>query len=166
MEVARKKVKKLKEVMAAVKKAKSRNLKIVTTNGCFDLIHVGHVRNLEFAKSQGDILVVGVNSDKSVKSFKGKNRPIVPERERAEVIAALKPVDYVFIFKEKTPVAWLEKIRPDVHIKGGDRKPEEIAELKILKKMGAKFVALPLVKNKSTTRLIEKIATKNKPKIR
>lgn len=80
MEAARKKVKKLKEVLAAVRKARRRNLKIVTTNGCFDLLHIGHVRNLEFAKSQGDILVVGINSDKSVKSFKGESRPIVPEK--------------------------------------------------------------------------------------
>lgn len=161
MEAARKKVKKLKEVLAAVRKARRRNLKIVTTNGCFDLLHIGHVRNLEFAKSQGDILVVGINSDKSVKSFKGESRPIVPEKERAEMIAALESVDYVFIFGEKNPVAWLKKIKPDVHIKGADRKLEEIAEAEILKKMGTKLILMPLVKDKSTTRLLKKILDKN-----
>ncbi len=151
-------VKKLSEILSIVRAAKRRGLKIVTTNGAFDILHIGHVRNLEFAGSQGDILIVGVNSDKSVRSYKDKNRPIILERERAEIVAAMKSVDYVFIFKEKTPIPWLKKLKPDVHVKGGDRTMNQIIEKDILKKIGAKFVFAPFTKGRSSTDLIERIS--------
>src|SRR3989338_3393543 len=106
-----KNIKKFSEILKIARKAKRQGLKIVTTNGVFDLLHIGHIRNLEFAKSLGDILIVGVNSDASVRAYKGKNRPIVPEIERALIVASLKSVDYVFIFEEKDPISWLKEIK-------------------------------------------------------
>ena len=98
------KVKTLKEILEITRKAKKEGLTIVTTNGCFDLLHVGHIRNLKFTKKLGDLLIVGVNSDKSVKTNKGLSRPIVPEKERAEIIEALESVNYVFIFNEPSQI--------------------------------------------------------------
>jgi rfaE bifunctional protein nucleotidyltransferase chain/domain len=152
-----KNIKKINEISEIIKKAKNRGLKVVTTNGTFDILHMGHVRNLEFAKSQGDILIVGVNSDASVRAYKGKDRPIVGELERAGMVASLKSVDYVFIFKEKDPVSWLRKLKPDIHVKGRDRKIGQIIERDVLKEIGAKFVFAPIVKGKSSTNIIEKI---------
>ena len=159
------KVKKLAEILPLVRSAKRNGLKVVTTNGAFDLLHVGHVRNLEFAKSLGDILIVGVNSDSSVKAYKGPSRPIIGERERAELVVSLKPVDYVFIFSDKNPIRWIKKIRPDFHVKGAEWKRtasskwkiKKVVELPTLEKIGAKFAFAPLVKGKSTTNLIEKV---------
>ena len=153
-----KNVKKISEIVAIARRAQSRGLTVVTTNGTFDLVHVGHLRNLKFAKSLGDILIVGVNSDASVKAYKGPKRPIVSEGERAEVIASLDPVDYVFIFNDETPIPWLKKIRPNVHVKGGDRKMNQIIERHTLKKIGAKFAFAPFTKGKSSTNIIEKIS--------
>jgi len=155
------KIKSLGEIVKIAKLARDKGLKVVTTNGCFDLIHVGHIRNLERAKSLGDILIVGINSDNSVKKLKGKSRPIVAAKERAEVIGALSPVDYVFIFGDLAPTNWIAKIKPDIHVKGGDRKIHEIVERHILKKIGAKLIFLPIIKGSSTSALIEKI--KNAP---
>lgn len=153
---------KLDVISVIVKSAKRQGLKIVTTNGAFDLIHIGHIRNLEFAKSLGDILIVGINSDKSIQSYKAKNRPIVPENERAEIIAALKSVDYVFIFGEKTPITWLKKLKPDIHVKGNDRNIKQILERDVLRKIGTRFVFAPFIKNKSSTHLIQKILRLNR----
>ena len=126
--------------------------KIVFTNGCFDIIHPGHVRYLEKAKGMGDILVVGVNSDRSVSSIK-PGRPVNGQKARAEVLAALRVVDYVCIFGEETPYELIRSVRPDVLVKGGDWKKKDI--------VGADLVplsrSLPFVKGYSTTRLIEKI---------
>jgi len=157
MEEAREKIKRLDEVSLITQGFKKRGKKVVTTNGCFDILHIGHVRNLQRAKSLGDILIVGVNADKSVRENKGKSRPIIPERERAEVVAALKSVDYVFIFKDKTPNEWLKKIRPDLHVKGADRRLSQIVELETLREIGAKLVRVPLVKGKSTSSVVNKI---------
>jgi len=110
------KIKTLDEILKIVKKAKKEGKKIVTTNGSFDLFHAGHVELLQKAKSRGDILIVGVNSDKSVKEYKKKpGRPIIPERYRAEVVAAIEYVDYVFLFDDLIPNPWLDKIRPHIH---------------------------------------------------
>ncbi len=95
--------------------------RVVTTNGCFDILHIGHVRYLSWAKRQGDLLIVGINSDSSVRKLKGPLRPITPEKERVEILAALKAVDAAFIFNESTPERWLAQIKPDIHVKGGDR---------------------------------------------
>lgn len=152
-----KKVKTLAEIAKIAKRAKDKGLKVVTTNGCFDLIHVGHIRNLERAKSLGDVLIVGINSDNSARKLKGKNRPIITAKERAEVIGSLSSVDYVFIFGDLAPTRWLAKVKPNIHVKGGDRKLCEILERHILEKIGAKLIFLPIVKGKSTSALIEKI---------
>ena len=150
-------VKSFKEIMAVVRRERRRGKKIVTTNGCFDILHLGHIRNLAKAKSLGDILIVGVNSDKSIKSYKGRNRPIVGEKDRAEVLAALQAVDYVFIFNDKTPNRWLAKIRPDAHAKGADRKIGQIVERETVIRGGGRVVLVPYVKDRSTTNVIKKI---------
>ena len=157
MKHGEKKVRGLNEIIKISKQARAQGRKVVTTNGTFDIIHVGHVRNLKTAKSHGDILIVGVNSDASVKKYKGKHRPVVPAAERAEVLASLSPVDYVFIFDSETPIPWLKKIRPHVHAKGADRKISQIIEKQTLDEIGAKFVRIPYHKGKPTTNIIEKI---------
>ncbi len=133
--------------------------KVVWTNGCFDLLHNGHVRNLQEARKQGDILIVGVNSDRSVKSNKGPSRPVQNELERAEMVAALGCVDFVAIFDEPTPIGALEMIRPDIHCKGSDyadgRKPME--ERAVIERYGGMICFLKLHHGYSTTGLIERI---------
>ncbi|MCR4328850.1 MAG: D-glycero-beta-D-manno-heptose 1-phosphate adenylyltransferase [Patescibacteria group bacterium] len=152
-----KKIKALVEITRIAKNARAKKKKVVTTNGCFDILHIGHIRNLSFAKSKGDILIVGVNSDASVRALKGKLRPIVPARERAEMIAALHTVDYVFIFRETTPFKWLEILKPDIHIKGGDRRIEEITERNLVIAQGGKVVLCPVTQGRSTSKIITRI---------
>lgn len=154
------KIKSLSAVTAFVKSEKKKGKKIVTTNGCFDILHVGHVRSLAAAKALGDILVVGINSDASVRALKGKGRPIVPERERAEIVASLDPVDAVFVFGEKDPRKWLAKFKPHIHAKGSDRGMGEIIEKGVVAAGGGRIVLLPLRKGRSTTKLIKKIRQK------
>jgi len=158
MKPARSKIKSPKEVIKIASRARRKGLKIVTTNGCFDLLHIGHARYLEKAKNLGDILIVGVNSDRSVRLSKGDHRPIIKARDRAEMVAALGAVDYVFIFNGKTPDSWLLKIKPHMHAKGGDRRMKEIPEKEIVKKCGGRIVLLPYVQNRSTTAIIKKAA--------
>jgi len=136
---------------------KAQGKKIVTTNGCFDILHLGHVRILEAAKQLGDILIVGINTDDSVKRLKGPERPINTDLERAEVIGALKSVDYVTIFSEDTPVEFLEQIKPDIHVKGSDYKPSDLAETPTVEKHGGHVHILGLVDGKSTTGILKKI---------
>jgi glycerol-3-phosphate cytidylyltransferase len=138
---------------------KKKKKKIVTTNGCFDIVHIGHVRYLTQAKKLGDVLIVGVNGNKS-SYFKTKpGRPIINEKERAELVASLKPVDYVFIFDDETPNAWIEKIKPDFHIKAADKTYgiRQCVERFAVRKNGGKVVLLPKEAGKSTTYIIEKI---------
>ncbi len=136
--------------------AASRQKKIVFTNGCFDLLHVGHVRYLQEARAQGDLLVVGVNSDVSVKRLKGPTRPIQNESDRAEILAALAAVDFVVIFTEDTPALLIEAVRPDVLVKGGDWKPEQIVGSSFVQSYGGQVKSLQFVDGKSTTSLIQK----------
>lgn len=143
----------VKELGAIRKKPK----KIVFTNGCFDIIHAGHVRYLKKAKSLGDILVVGLNSDSSVRAIKGDKRPIVPEGERAEVLCALSFVDYVVIFNEPNPLKLIEAIRPDILVKGADWAAKEIVGGDFVRKNGGKIRRVALVKGRSTTNIIKKI---------
>jgi rfaE bifunctional protein nucleotidyltransferase chain/domain len=152
-------IKSLPEIVKIVSDLRKADKKIVTTNGCFDIIHVGHVRYLNEAKKLGDILIVGVNSDKSTKMNKGNDRPIIPEDERMEMLAALESVDYVFKFDDKIPNAWIEKIKPDIHVKSGDKSYgiEQCIERFSVEKCGGKVVLLPKVGSKSTTNIIEKI---------
>ena len=151
------KIGKLEDVVAFARREKKKGKKIVTTNGCFDLLHIGHIHSLRAAKKQGDILIVGINSDSSVRKIKGKLRPIVPERERAEIIAELKSVDAVIIFKESDPRKWLVKIKPDIHVKGNDRAIEDIIEKDVIERGGGRVVLLSLKKDRSTTNIINKI---------
>lgn len=134
-----------------------RRKKIVFTNGCFDVLHAGHVRYLKKAKSLGDILIVGLNSDASVRNIKGKYRPVLPESERAEILAALEAVDYCVLFKETTPEKLIRKIVPDILVKGADWKANDIVGADIVKKNGGRVARVRLVKGKSTTNIIEKI---------
>lgn len=131
--------------------------KIVTTNGVFDIIHAGHVRYLEGAKACGEILIVLLNSDESVRELKGEGRPLVPEMERAEVLDSLGTVDYVVLFNEPTPHALLSEIKPDVHVKGGNYAVDELPEAVLVESLGGKVLTLNYVSGKSTTKLIEKI---------
>jgi rfaE bifunctional protein nucleotidyltransferase chain/domain len=131
--------------------------RVVFTNGCFDLLHVGHVRYLQAARCLGDALVVGVNSDASVRRLKGEARPVVPEEERAEVLAALACVDYVTIFDESTPERLLAYLRPDVHVKGGDYAEEDLPEAPLVRSWGGQVVILPLTPGRSTTELVRKL---------
>lgn len=142
--------------------ALSRRLKdignrIVSTNGCFDILHVGHVRILEQARKFGDVLVVGINSDASVRQLKGEKRPINTALDRAEVLAALRSVDYVTIFDEQTPVEFLKLLQPHIHVKGADYKPEQLAETPVVEQFGGRVEILPLVPNKSTTSVVDRI---------
>lgn len=132
---------------------------IVFTNGCFDILHVGHVRSLQAAKSLGDRLVVGLNGDESVRALKGANRPFNPESDRAEVLAALESVDYIVIFPEPRATKLLQEIRPHIYAKGGDYTPESLEqeEVRALRAIGTRIEILPLVPGKSTTNLIHLI---------
>lgn len=143
--------------LALSRAAKAHKMTVVTTNGCFDILHVGHVRYLEEAKRHGDILIVGVNSDASVKRNKGDSRPINTELERAEIITSLKCVDAVFIFDETTPIEWLGKLQPHVHVKGGDRTIDQIIEKDAVEKTGGKIVLAKVVPGRSTTNVLKKI---------
>lgn len=127
--------------------------KIVFTNGCFDILHAGHVSVLEFSRSKGDVLVVGVNSDASVRRLKGPTRPVNPEADRALVLAALQAVDAVCLFEQDTPYELIQLVRPDVLVKGGDYKPNEIVGREFAKKV----VRFALLKGRSTTNIIKKV---------
>lgn len=144
------------EIFRTVNKDK----KIVFTNGCFDILHVGHKRYLQAAAECGDILVVGVNSDDSVRRLKGPERPINGEQDRAEMLSAMGFIDYVAIFTEDTPYNLIKKIQPDVLVKGGDYKPEEVVGRDIVEARGGKLVLIDFVDGKSTTNIINKINKK------
>ncbi len=133
--------------------------KVVFTNGCFDLLHFGHVSYLEKAKKQGSILIVGLNSDSSVKRIKVKGRPIQPEKARARVLAALACVDYVTIFSEKTPFSVIRALQPDVLVKGADWKGKPVVGEDIVKARGGRVKLVSYVANFSTTNIIKKILT-------
>lgn len=151
----------LEEAIAVADDARAKGLVVVATNGCFDILHVGHARNLADSKALGDLLIVGVNSDASVKENKGEVRPIIPEQERAEMIAALAAVDYAFIFNDKTPFAWIKQLRPHIHVKGGGedvRTHPDFAEQEcIVAEAGGRIVLVPHHDGSSTTRIIKKI---------
>src|SRR3972149_3631313 len=143
----------LKTILRSSRKKKT----IVFTNGCFDIIHAGHVRYLKKAKSLGDFLVVGLNSDSSVKKIKGEKRPIVPQKERAEVLSGLEAVDYVVLFNEPTPTKLIEAVLPDVLVKGPNWASHEIVGADVVKAAGGKIARVKLVKGRSTTNIIKKI---------
>jgi len=144
----------LKDTLSALRKEQKR---IVFTNGCFDILHVGHVAYLEEAKKEGDILVVAVNSDDSLKRLKGKGRPVVNQNDRMKMLAALESVDYVVIFKEDNPASIVEDLKPDVIVKGSDWKEDKIIGGESVKKRGGKVITIPISQGYSTTALLEKI---------
>lgn len=136
---------------------------IVFTNGVFDLLHPGHVRYLHDARSHGDALIVGLNSDRSVRAIKGPERPIVPQQERAEVLSALASVDAVCIFDEETPARIIAELQPDVLVKGGDWAANEIVGREVVEARGGRVVRVPVAPGYSTTRIVERIrAAKNR----
>ena len=134
--------------------------RIVFTNGCFDILHVGHVRYLGAARALGDCLVVGLNSDASVRRLKGPERPVNEEADRAEVLDALRAVDYVTIFDEPTAEDLIARIRPDVYVKGGDYTLDSLPEAKIVQQYGGRVAFVDLVPGRSTTKVIEKLRGK------
>jgi len=137
---------------------KSKGKKIVFTNGCFDLLHYGHAKYLEDARRKGDILVVAVNSDSSVRKIKGNKRPVVAQNDRLSLVAALESVDYVTCFKEETPLKVIKLLKPDILIKGADWNKKEIVGNDVVLSYGGRVCSIKLVKGRSTTKLIKKIA--------
>ena len=135
----------------------SNGKKIVFTNGCFDILHVGHIQYLEQAADLGDVLVVGLNSDRSVRALKGADRPINSENDRAKMLASLGCVDYVVIFDEDTPYELIRKIQPDILVKGGDYSVDEVVGRDVVEDKGGEVRILPFVEGKSTTGIIKKI---------
>ncbi len=152
----------LEELKKIVSLAKSTSKTVVFTNGCFDLIHGGHIEFLQKAKSMGDILVVGLNSDASVRSLKGDGRPIKSQKERANILSALKYVDYITIFDESTPEHLIGEIRPDILVKGNDYNIDEVVGREIVEGYGARVELIPIVKGLSTTNTVEQILEKHK----
>ena len=140
-----------------VENLKNQNKKIVTTNGVFDILHIGHMRYLQEAKKLGDILIAAVNSDSSTKKIKGPKRPLNNENDRAEAFSALECVDYVIIFNEENPMKILGIIKPNIHVKGGDYDINRIIEKDIVEKNNGKVVLIPKVKGYSTTDFINRI---------
>ena len=148
----------LEKLTEDIQNAKLQKKRIVFTSGCFDILHAGHVTYLEEAKNKGDILVVLLNSDSSVRKLKGNQRPIVPEWERGIVLAGLSSVDYICIFEEKTPCRIIEKIQPDIVIKGGDYRGKRIPEMDSVATYGGKVEYVDQVDGCSTTNIIKKIS--------
>ena len=147
------KIKSQNQISEIVRKLKKSGKKIVFTNGCFDILHIGHIRILKKAKSFGDVLIIGLNSDLSVKKIKGKHRPVISENERAEVLSAISSIDFIVKFSQPTPYQLIKKIMPDILVKGADWKSEKIVGSEFAKKV----VRIPLAKGRSTTKIIEKL---------
>ncbi|MDA3813573.1 MAG: D-glycero-beta-D-manno-heptose 1-phosphate adenylyltransferase [Candidatus Cloacimonetes bacterium] len=148
------------EITKIVKELKSQNRKIIFTNGCFDILHSGHVKYLAEAEELGDILILGLNSDSSVKRLKGNDRPINNEIERATVLSALSTVSYIVIFEDDTPYMLINHIKPNILVKGGDWKPEEIVGSDIVSSYNGEVKSLSFIEGKSTTDIINKMKEK------
>ena len=147
-------------MLGARERLRSAGKRLVFTNGVFDLLHVGHVRYLAQARGLGDALIVAINSDRSVRELKGHDRPLINENERAEILAALRQVDYVMIFDDLSPRALIARLLPDVLVKGGDYQLDEIHGREEVEAAGGEVVALPFVEGASTTALIERMRKK------
>jgi D-glycero-beta-D-manno-heptose 1-phosphate adenylyltransferase len=142
---------------AHIEELKKSKKKIIFTNGCFDILHAGHVRYLQASRALGDVLIVGLNSDVSVQGLKGPTRPINNEGDRAEVLAGLSAVDGIIIFSEQTAERLIELVKPDIYVKGGDYVIEQIPEARIVEKAGGKVVLIPEVPGRSSTKIITRI---------
>jgi len=154
------KIKKFKELKSIAAASKKRREKIVFTNGCFDILHLGHIRYLKKARSLGDKLVVAVNNDSSVRKIKGNSRPIFPEAARAALLAALECVDYVTIFGQSTPLRLIKALRPNVLVKGSDWRKGDIVGSDFVKSYGGKVFSAPFVKGYSSSSIIARIKRK------
>jgi len=153
----RRKLKSLEALESIVRRLKRHGKKIVFANGCFDLLHVGHIRYLDQAKELGDVLVVGINGDRSVRRLKGKGRPLMPQSARAELIAGLECTDYVVIFHEKTAERILRALRPDVHAKGGDYTTDTVPERAVAQSYGGRVAIAGGPKVRSTREIIRRL---------
>jgi D-beta-D-heptose 7-phosphate kinase/D-beta-D-heptose 1-phosphate adenosyltransferase len=149
-----KKTGEIRKIAASLRKKKRR---IVFTNGCFDILHYGHIKYLEKCRRLGDVLIIGLNSDSSVKKVKGKGRPVTGEKERAAILSALEFVDYITIFGAKTPKTLIEEITPDVLAKGGDWRKRDIVGREHVEKHGGRVASIPFVKGYSTTNILARI---------
>ena len=147
----------LKDLVQKLNTVRRSGRRMVFTNGCFDIIHAGHLRYLNAARSEGDMLVVGLNSDASVRKIKSQNRPIVPQEQRAEVLAGLACVDYVILFDDPDPLNLIVALKPDVLVKGADWKEEEIIGADVVTARGGRVVRVDLVPDISTTQIIQRI---------
>jgi len=145
------------ELKKEIEKLKKAGKKIIFTNGCFDILHTGHTRYLREARKLGDILIVGLNSDASVRAIKGPQRPIVPQAERADIMASLESVDFVILFDEATPLELIEYLKPHTIVKGGDWAEKDIVGGQAVRKWGGTVAVIPEIKGASTTNIIEKI---------
>jgi len=156
-----KKIKKISELKKLVAELKSKGEKIVFTNGCFDILHLGHILYLEKSKSKGDKLIVAINNDESVRKLKGNSRPITSESGRAILIAALETVDYVIIFNGLTPLELIKTLKPDILTKGGDWKTKDIVGADVVQSYGGKIISIPYIEGYSTSSIISKIQRVN-----
>lgn len=148
------------DLLSAIARERQSGRSIAFANGCFDVLHVGHLRYIAGAAREADILVIGVNADSSVQVLKGENRPVMPELERAELIASLRMVDYVTIFRERSPERLIASLRPDVHCKGTDYTTESVPEGELVRSYGGRVAIVGDAKEHSTTELIEKLRSK------
>jgi len=156
-QTAQRKIKSLDALVRAVRRARARGDRVVFTNGCFDLLHAGHVTLLERARRLGDLLVVGVNSDRSVRALKGPHRPVTRARDRARVLSALASVDYVIVFDAPTPERLIARLRPHILVKGADWAAGRIVGGDLVRNAGGRVVRLPLLKRHSTSQLIRRM---------
>lgn len=162
----RDKIKNISELKEIIEYCKREGKRIATTNGSFDILHIGHIYILESAKKLTDILIILLNSDSSIQRLKGPKRPIVSERERAEMLSALECIDYVIIFEEDSPLNLIKELKPDLHIKGGSFVLDKIKQEKdLVESWGGRHITLPLVEGYSTTSIIETILKNHEEKI-
>ena len=147
----------LPTLLKSLQKLRRQGRKLVFTNGCFDILHVGHVRYLQAAQALGDVLILGLNSDASVRKLKGADRPVTRQKDRAEILAALACVDFICLFGDPTPLRLIKKIRPDFLVKGGDWKPAKIVGNDVVKSYGGRVLSIPFQKGYSTTATLQKI---------
>ncbi len=147
----------LKSLKKIVKRLRSKGRKIIFTNGCFDLLHAGHIKYLSAAKKMGDVLILGLNSDSSVRKIKGPKRPLVCQKDRLTVMAGIESIDYVILFNQSTPLELIKALKPDILVKGSDWKTGSIVGADFVKKHGGRVATVTLAKGRSTTNLINKI---------
>ena len=157
---AKDKIIKLKKLAKLLARLRRQGKRVVFTNGCFDLLHVGHVRYLNEARQKGDVLVVAVNTDRSVRKIKGDSRPIIPQAERAEILSALAAVDFVTYFDEGTPFEIINELKPGILVKGADYRARDIVGNDFIKRTGGKLYRIPLARNYSTSRIVQDVVDK------